>query len=375
MERTQESAILHDLEKKMVFLCGPRQVGKTWLAQSIAAQFPHSLYLNYDRSEDREILKREGWPEKTDLLVLDEIQKMPDWKNRIKGIFDTRPKHLRILVTGSARLDVIRQAGDSLAGRFFNHRLMPFSLAEIAKISGKPSRDMDRLIARGGFPEPFLADDPVDADRWRMQYVDGLIRTDILEIERILDFKAIRMVLELLRRRVGSPISYVSIAEDVAAAPNTVKKYIEVLEALFIIFRVTPFSHNIARSLLKEPKIYFFDNGMVEGDDGAKLENFMAVSLLKHTWALNDYKGKPTMLHYLGTRDGEEVDFCIATNDNPDVMIEVKTQYREMPKSLIRFKEKFGIPGVLAVKELKREQSVKGIDIANVQRYCEGLAL
>jgi uncharacterized protein len=138
----------------------------------------------------------------------------------------------------------------------------------------------------------------VDADRWRMQYVDGLIRTGILDFERIHDFKAMQMVLDVLRRRVGSHVSYTSIAEDIQVAPNTVKRYIQILESLYIIFRVVPFSRNIARSILKEAKIYFFDTGLVQGDEGIKFENMVALCLLKHVYGQVDLKGQPFALHF-----------------------------------------------------------------------------
>jgi predicted AAA+ superfamily ATPase len=375
MERFQKTAIVRDLDKKMVFLCGPRQVGKTWLAKQIALDFPNSLYLNYDRLEDREIIKNESWPNKTDLLILDEIHKMPEWKNRVKGIFDTRSPHLKILVTGSARLDILRQAGDSMSGRFFRHRLLPFSLAELSKCGETGTIDIDHLLERGGFPEPMLAPDRIEADRWRLQYIDGLMRNDIFDFNSLHDFKAMQTVLELLRRRVGSPVSYSSIAEDVSISPNTVKKYVEILESLYIIFRISPYSRNIARSLLKEPKIYFFDNGMVIGDEGAKFENLAAVNLLKHTWALNDYKGIPASLNYLRTKDGEEVDFCLVNNDKPELMLEIKIQSRGIPVSLSGFHSKFNIPGKLVVKELKREQVVDEIEIVSADSFFARLEL
>ena len=157
MNRAQKDAIIKDLEKKMVFICGPRQVGKTWLAKEIAQGYKNSVYLNYDRFEDREIILREGWLESTDLLILDEIHKMPEWKNFLKGIFDTRASNLRILVTGSSRLDAIRYAGDSLAGRlnFFRHRLLPLSIAEVGRSDNKELADVERLISRGGFRNRF----------------------------------------------------------------------------------------------------------------------------------------------------------------------------------------------------------------------------
>lgn len=373
MNRLQTEFIKKDLARKMVFITGPRQVGKTWMAKEIARSFPDSVYLNYDRAEDRRIIRDEAWLEKTDLLVLDELHKMKGWKNYLKGVYDTKPGHLAILVTGSARLDAFRQSGDSLAGRFSRHRLLPFSAAEISRTGGAP--DLEELIERGGFPEPLLAEELVDADRWRNQYADSLIRIDVLDFERIHDFRAMQLLLDLLRSRTGSPVSYHAIAEDIQVAPNTVKKYIQILESLYIVFRVTPFSKNIARSLLKEPKIYFFDTGMVKGDEGVKFENLVAVSLLKHVYGMVDLQGRRCVLHYLRTRDGAEVDFCIVGDNRPELMIEAKRSDATPGRALVNFSAKYHIPGIQLVMHLKREKTEKNIEVRKAGNYLSGLLL
>ena len=373
MQRIQQQYIINDLKKKMVFITGPRQVGKTWLAKKIAAMFPKSVYLNYDSAGDRKIIRQEAWLEDTRLLVLDELHKMKGWKNYLKGIYDTKPDTMMILVTGSARLESFRQQGDSLVGRFFRHRLLPFSPAETAQIN--ENTDPMIFITRGGFPEPFLAQQDRDADRWRMQYIDGLIRTDILDFERIHDFRAIQLIFELLKTRTGSPISYQSISEDVGVSPNTVKKYIQILESLFIIFRITPYSTNIARSILKTPKIYFYDTGMVDGDEGAKFENMVALCLLKHVYGLVDLEGKPASLHYIRTKDGGEIDFCITQNNRPELVIEAKRSSDRPGRFLINFAEKFDVNAIQLVLHLKREKMDRKIAVRQAWNYLESLVL
>lgn len=373
MKRKQTQLIINDLPKKIAFIVGPRQSGKTWLAKDIVKNYDNPVYLNYDHLEDRKIIMDEAWRENTELLILDELHKMPNWKNYLKGVYDTKTEHLKIIVTGSARLDIFRQAGDSLAGRFFLHHLLPFSPAELKNTEF--SNDLDRFINRGGFPEPFLADNDVDADRWRAQYIDSLIYTDIFEFDNIDNFKNIKLTFELLRSRVGSPISYKSIAEDVGVSPNTIKKYIQILEALYVVFRITPFSKNIARSLVKEPKLYFFDTGLVKGDIGAKVENLVAVCLLKHIYAQIDYEGKDAALHYIRTKDGEEIDFALVNDMQIEQLIEVKNNDASLHKSLLKFRDRYELNAIQLVKELRLERVEKNIEILNLAQYLTGLKM
>ncbi|MBW2736636.1 MAG: ATP-binding protein [Deltaproteobacteria bacterium] len=384
MLRAQQALLERDLHKKMVLLTGPRQVGKTHLAMAIAADQPsaaasgkdassarqQTVYLNYDNFEDRAIITKMAWLPDTSLLVLDELHKMPGWKNYLKGLYDTKPVSLQILVTGSARLETFRHSGDSLAGRFFRHRLHPLSMAEIPAADG---RVLDRLMERGGFPEPYLADSLDDANRWRLHYVDGLIRTDILDFEKVHDFKAMQTTLQLLRRRVGSPLSFSSLARDVGCAPNTIKRYVEVLEALFIVFRVTPFHRNIARSLLKEPKLYFYDTGMVLGDDGIRFENLVATALLKHLHAVEDTKGIATSLCVLRTKEKREVDFVLVEDEVPVSMIEVKLSDSEVSASLRYFHQRYGIPAIQLVKNLRQERLEGEIALRRAESFLTGL--
>jgi len=374
MYRRQIEQIKKDLEKKMVFVVGPRQVGKTWLAKEIGKDFKHPVYLNYDSAQDRQIIKEESWPQKTDLLIFDELHKMKGWKNYLKGVFDTKNSQLKILVTGSARLNTFRQTGDSLAGRFFIHRLLPFSLSEIKDLKNA-NFDADRFLKRGGFPEPLLAKKEEDADRWRKQYFDGLIRTDILDFEMIHNFRAMQMVLDLLRRKVGSPISYASIAEDVQVSPTTVKKYIEIFESLYIVFRVFPYSKKIARSILKEPKIYFFDTGLVIGDEGTGFENFVAGSLLKHVLGKTDKTGREFTLHYLRTKESKEVDFVLAKDEKMLQLIEAKLTDHALSKNLKYFADKYKVKGIQIVKELRREKTIGGIEIVLAENFLKELFL
>ncbi len=371
MDRYIKNQVVRDLNNKMVFIVGPRQVGKTWFAMSIAENFQNTLYLNYDNPADKQVIKNQSWFPDAELIIFDEIHKMKSWKNYLKGVYDTKPDKQKILVTGSARWDMFRQSGDALSGRFFSFRLFPVSYKEMDTYN--ISRDYDRFIFSSGFPEPFLAERDTEIKRWRKQYINGILRNDILDFENIRDFRAMYTLLELLRFRVGSPVSYRSLAEDIGSSPNTVAKYIEILEALFIVFKVHPFSRNIARSLKREPKLYFYDTGLVKGDDGLKAENLVAVSLLKHVYGRQDFEGEDTELFYLQTRDKREVDFCIAEDGDLVKLIEVKLSDDKPAKNLLYFKEKYNIPATQIVFKLKTEMMNNGVEIRDAVKFLKSL--
>ena len=338
MQRYLDARVRADLLKKMVILTGPRQVGKTTLSRQLLAEFNDAQYLNYDVAEHRRVLTAGTWNKKAGLLVFDEIHKMNGWKPWLKGVFDGRSEGQALLITGSARMDTFRQAGESLAGRYFKLRLHPISVREWCEQSGATADDaLAHLLKRGGFPEPCLAAANEDADRWRNDYFSDLVREDVLEFSRLQEITTMRLFAELLRERVGSPLSLASMGRDLAISPNTLRKYLEILEALFIVFVVRPWHRNIARATLQAPKVYFYDTGLVKGDVGVRFENFVACSLLKHVEWQQDALGKETGLHYIRTKDGAEVDFAVSKGGHLSELVECKLGDHKPHRALLRF--------------------------------------
>ena len=374
MERLQKQAIVKDLDTKMVILTGPRQVGKTTLAKSLSTAWANLEYLNWDSGKDRKIMLRQEWNRKAGLLILDEFHKLKNWKSRIKGAYDTEGIPPRILITGSARLDLYRRGSDSLAGRYFLHRLYPLSVAELKAQSRSPRETLQQLMILGGFPEPLFSQSEEYSKRWRKQHLERIIREDIQDLEPIKNISSLILLVDLLRERVGSRISYSSLAEDLQVSPHTVKHWIQILEHMYVLFVVTPYHRNLARAILKEPKIYFYDTGAVTGDTGAKLENVIAVCLRKWLHFLEDTKGKNTQLCYVRDKEKREVDFLVEIDRKIDFLIEVKVSEANLSKPLLRFHNKLKPrESVQLVEATTRTKTVQGISITSAADWLAKL--
>jgi hypothetical protein len=375
MKRYLDDLVATDLQRKMVLVTGPRQVGKTTLCRHLMERFPPAQYLNWDVVPDRAILQRQSWNPRSSLLAMDEIHKMPDWKNWLKGVVDGRPPTQALLVTGSARMETWRQSGDSLAGRYLPYRLHPISVREwCEQQGGAPAAALERLMVRGGFPEPCLADNPDDAERWRRQYFTDLVREDVVEFSRLHEVKAMRLFVELLRERVGSPLSLASIARDLAISPTTLKRYLDILQALYIVFTVQPWHHNIARAILQTPKVYFFDTGLVGGDEGIRFENAVATMLLKHSHFRQDARGKSAGLHYIRTKDGAEVDFALSEDNRLTHLIECKLADASLHRALAGFAARFPeAEAVQLVRDLRQEEYRASVAITDAAEWLARL--
>lgn len=376
MERYLKKYIIDDLKKKIVLVSGPRQTGKTTLAQMLSNSYD---YLNFDNPDHRLGIIERSWDRSKGLVIFDELHKLKNWKSFLKGIYDTQDSSPWIIVTGSAKLDTYRKVGDSLAGRFFHFRLHPLDLKEIKQIL-KPDHlgnAMNKLLEIGGFPEPYLEGNSRFYNRWKRSHLDIILKQDLIDLENVQQITSVETLIQLLRKHVGSPISYHSLAQDLQCSDKTIKRWLTILENMYIIFRVRPFHRNIARSILKAPKYYFYDTGQVIGDAGIKLENLTACALIKEIHYLEDCYGEQLEVYYLKTKDGREIDFLITKNDSPFLMIEVKWADNHPSRNFNIFNKYFPrVKKIQIVGKIDREKTYpEDIEIRLAYQWLADLSL
>ncbi|MDX2454580.1 ATP-binding protein [Desulfosarcina sp.] len=357
----------------MVFVGGPRQVGKTTMAQAILnASTQGGRYFNWDYDEDRRDILNKRWHDRDRLLVFDELHKYPRWKGWLKGIYDVSHEYHSFLVTGSARLDVYRRGGDSLMGRYHYWRLHPFTLDEIPP-GMTPEDAYGRLMTVGGFPEPFLDGDEREARRWRKERFDRVLREDIRDLEPIRNIQLLGLFVDALRHRVGGMITLSNLAGEIEVSPKTAKAWLELLERMYLVFAVRPYSRSLPRAILKPPKVFFFDNADVIGDEGARFENLVATHLLKRLHYLEDREGHRCELHYLRDKEGREIDFVILKDGAVQELIEVKFAEENISRSLRYYVERLRPPkATQIVAMLKRPYSSGIISVVDPLSYFSG---
>jgi predicted AAA+ superfamily ATPase len=375
LPRTALSTLREIIETygKMAFVSGPRQVGKTTLAQQYRKQVAQGLYFNWDARPDQKKLLRDPYffekenrdPRRSFLVILDEIHKYARWKNYLKGAYDLHHGEFKFLVTGSGRLDLCKKGGDSLLGRYFSLPLFPFTLGELAgknptvaefrrSLGDPPPADsrktetLTHLLKFTGFPEPFIRGTARFYNVWSEERKTLLIREDIRSTSALREISHLEHLGHLLPERVGNPLSLNSLREDLQVAFESVRDWVRLLEQFFYLFRLRPFAGSLARSLKKEPKIYLYDWGEVP-DEGYRFENLIALHLHKavRTWRARG-EGKID-LAYLRDKDKREVDFAILKEGVPFCLVEAKLFDESLAPSLLYFQRKLQVPHAVQV--------------------------
>ncbi len=361
-----------DLAEKMVFVSGPRQVGKTTLALALvgAKDSRHPAYLSWDDVRARPRIRRGEMPAGEPRIVLDEIHKYARWRNLLKGLYDTRESGQTFVITGSARLDVYRRGGDSLQGRYHPYRLHPLSLREV----GGGGNALDALLRFGGFPEPFFRASERHWRRWCRERLDRVVRDDVRDLERVREISLIEVLVDALPSRVGSPLSVKSLREDLEVAHDTAERWISILENLFVCFRIAPFGAPRIRAVKKERKLYLWDWSMVE-DAGARFENLVGSHLLKLCHFLEDTEGIRMELRFLRDTNGREVDFIVLRDRKPLFAVEAKTGERGLSPGIRYFKERMAIPRWYQVHLGRKDVVVDGVRVLPFAKLCEELSI
>ncbi|MBN2479398.1 MAG: ATP-binding protein [Parachlamydiales bacterium] len=356
--------------RQMLFISGPRQVGKTTTTLLLKKQKKTLFYFSWDNIEQKELILKgpnelvryvnnKKLRKTTPYLIFDEIHKFKNWKTFLKGLYDTYPNEFHIIVTGSARLNFFKKGGDSLMGRYFLFRFHPLSVAEIlsqtiidSEIRKTPksisSIKYNNLLKFGGYPDPFIKKNIRFYNQWKKLKSYQLFQGDLQDLSKIEEIGKIELLAELLKRQVGQLVTYNSIAKKIRVSSNTVRNWIKSLQALFYCFEVRPYSKNISKSLLKEPKYYLWDWSLCE-DEGQKAENFVASHLLKAIQFWTDYGFGEYQLYFLRDKSKREVDFLITKDNKPWILAEVKKSDDHFSNSLEYFQKKINCDYVFQI--------------------------
>ena len=369
LTRYLKSDIVADLKNKMVFVGGPRQVGKTTMALDIldVANRRHPAYLNWDDPQTRKQLLNTEFPGGQALLVFDELHKFPRWRDLVKGLYDTQGDTTSILVTGSARLDHFRKGGDSLQGRYHFYRLHPFSLNEIASVP--TASDLSDLLQFGGFPEPLLAADSRTWRRWQRERVSRVVFDDLRDLENVREVALVALLAEALPDKVGSPLSINSLAEDLQVAHETIKRWLAILENLNFCFRILPFGAPRIRAVKKETKLYLWDWSQVRGE-GERFENLVASHLLKYCHYVEDTQGFTMELRFIRDFDRREIDFVVLRDRHPAFAVECKTGSKSPKRTIDYFRERTDIPEFYQVHTNDRDYISNGTRVLPFTTFC-----
>ncbi len=364
---------------KMIFLTGPRQVGKTTFAKNwLASTGNEDTYFDWDDPAVRAEYNRNPlyfrnivngkFKDKPIPLVFDEIHKHRNWKNLLKGIYDPLKEKIQLLVTGSARLGLYRKSGDALIGRYFSYQMFPLGLPETLqdfswilkndqvladweslgnKARSAPTRkaeeNLGKLLNLGGFPEPFLRASPRFHQRWREEYKSLIIKEEVRDLSRITDMKGLEHLIEILPLKVGSPLSINSLREDLGSHHKTVTNWIDILQELYLVFTVRPWHRNVLRSIKKERKLYFLDWSLL-ADSGKRFENLLAVSLLRMATRFSEMGLGVFEVMYVRDKEKREVDFVLIKDNRPLALFEAREGDSEISPAGRYFSKRLNVP-------------------------------
>ena len=370
--RYLQKNIKEDLSQKMVFLSGPRQVGKTTLAFHLLKKggANHPAYFNWDVRADRVRLIQGQFPSKERILVFDELHKYSRWRNFLKGLYDKHRANKKFLVTGSGNLKHYKRGGDSLQGRYYSYRLHPFSLREL---SSRPTKkDVQALLQLNGFPEPLFSGSQRTLKRWRNEYLSQLIREDVRDLERVRELDLMEILVDTLPEKIGSPLSVKSLREDLEVSHETVNRWLSILESLFVCFRLSPFGPPRIRAVKKEQKLYLYDWSQVE-NQGLRFENMMACQLLKYCHYIEDTEGIKMDLRFLRDTDKREVDFVVLKEKKPFFAVECKSTEKMISRSILYYKERTKIPHFYQVHLQQKDYEKEGVRVLPFEIFCQEL--
>jgi len=347
-----------DNDRQMVFISGPRQVGKTTLCEDF-----QDVYLNWDKGEQRSlILKGESAVmafaggdrprAKMPVVTFDELHHFTKWKMFLKGFFDSYWKRVKVLVTGSARLNVFKKGGDSLMGRYFPYRMHPLSVGELLhptlqeeEICRKPEELSEeswrRLCVCGGFPEPFSKGDGFFLRKWRRLRFEQLMRDDIRKDTCIRELDQLESLALILSERSGEQLVYATLGNEVQVNEVTARNWVSALNSFFFGFLVKPWSTHVENSIRKTPKWYLRDWSGI-ADAGKRNETIVACHLLKAVEYWTDLGFGEYELYYVRDKQKNEVDFLVSKDRHPWFLVEVKTGDVKLSPALRRFQSATG---------------------------------